>query len=169
MIVHYNPETFAITGISGRPYQNNPWIDSDDDIVMKIFEGKEKVLNYIVIVKSKEKNQGFLKKKNTINKLKRIDEKLYLIPKKKIDNAEVTIIHSTLDKSILITLSESAIYDINIDNIVIAACVPNDPFQCLWSVAVPKDSSLKFNYQGTDNICFYTEKIFESYSYEQIT
>lgn len=169
MIVHYHPETFIITGIAGRPTQSNPWIESNDDIVMQIFEGKEKVLNYVVVVKSKEKNQGFLKKKNAINKLKKADERLFLIPKKKTDNADMSLVQNTTEKSVVVTLSESVLYDDSINNIVITACVPNDPFQCLWSMAVPKDASLKFNYQGTDNFCFYTEKLFEKYSYEQIT
>ena len=176
MIIHYHPETFSITGMGSRPSQNNPWIETDDEIALQIFQGKEKVLNYVVVVKSKENNQGFLKKKSTINKSKSISERLFLIPNKIVNNAEFSIRHNVLDKTISVSLSETASIwwhnDINFRNIVVAACVPNDPFQVLWSFSVTTDSIDKpiiVNYSGTDDICFFTEKIFESYSYEQIT
>ena len=60
----------------------------------------------------------------------------------------------------------------NIENLVLAACVPGDPHLPLWVWAIKYrdliDNDVKISYTGTDNIQFYTKRNFDTYSHEQI-
>jgi hypothetical protein len=176
MIVYYDPASGSITGMSFNidTSRTSPFIDTDDELAIKIFKGEEKGLHYQVVLKDRTANKGFLKKKVSNRKGKSITERFYLIPKKTA-NAEFNIVQDVRNKKISITLNEAAFvwWESSPDYkeyINIAACVPNDLYQSLWTTSIKSselNAPIEISYVGRDDLCFFTERIFESYNHEQ--
>lgn len=176
MIVYYQPDNFSITGISfiEDPDRTDPFIVTTDLIAENIFLGKEKVLDYQVMLSPKNKSLGFLKRKVNINKSKNINERFYIIPNSNL-TTEFKIVQNIKEKTLKITLDTPAgiwwdnnpLYKESID---LAACVRYDLYQPFWTTVILSQELLKGDliipYTGTDNFCLFTEKIFETYSHE---
>lgn len=176
MIVYYDPASGNITGVSCSVDSSRMplFIDTNDELAVKIFNREEKSIHYQVIVKDEASKKGFLKKKVSNRKGKSVTDRFYLIPKT-ITNAEFTIVQDIHNKKISVILNEAAFvwWESSPDYkeyINIAACVPHDLYQPLWTVAI-KSSDLgepiDIDYIGRDDMCFFTERIFESYNHEQ--
>lgn len=176
MIVYYDPVSFSITCLSykANPTQTNPFILTDEQIAEDLFLGKDKTLNYTVLVRDAEQHNGFIKKKGHISKGHLIDEKFYLVPFEN-RSAEVKIIQDASKKTITVNLIDSAKewWQTEKDKhevIAFYACEPYDLFRPLWITTLSTDQlldSVEFEYQGKDAFCLFTKKIFESYSHER--
>jgi hypothetical protein len=177
MIVYYNPENGSIVGMSGILDVNriDPYIETGDQLAMDIFLGKEKLLRYRVIVGAAP-NTGFIQLKTTSKPTAiSIKDRVHLINESK-ENSDIVVTQNTLDKTVQITIEESMFYwwqqDGNIKHkkIYLAACLDQDPYSVLWSKALsPKDfnnQTTKFDYLGSNQYCFYTNKIFKNYHHE---
>ena len=177
MIVYYNPTDGNIVGMSGILDSNrtDPYINTDDQLAMDIFLGKEKLLRYKVIVGAAP-NTGFIQLKTTSNVTTvSIKDRVHLINENKEDS-DVVITQNILDKTVQVTIDERMFYwwqqDSNFKHkkLYLAACLDKDPYLILWSKALThKDFNnqiAKFDYLGNNNFCFYTNKIFKSYNHE---
>jgi len=176
MIIYYQPDNFSITGISfiKDPNRTDPFIETADSIAESIFLGKEKSLEYQVVLSPKDNGIGFLKRKVNINKSKSINERFYIIPNSTLVT-EFKIVQNTKEKTLKITLDNAAgiwwdnspLYKESID---LAACIRYDLYQPFWTTVISSQDLIKgelvIPYTGTDNFCLFTEKIFESYSHE---
>lgn len=175
MIVYYNPVSLFITGMSYKlnPMQTDPYIETDDPIAENIFLGKDKIINYSVLVRNPEQHIGFIKKKGQVNRGSSITEKFYLIPFEN-SSQEVIIVQDASKKTVTVSLSESArewwlTEKDKHDTITFYACELYDLYRPLWVVTLTPDQLLEspvFDYQGKDAFCLFTKKIFESYSHE---
>ena len=100
-----------------------------------------------------------------------IDDVVYAVPSNK-PNADFIILQNSLDKTCTARLSQMQLPNKNIENLVLAACVPGDPHLPLWVWAIKYrdliDNDVKISYTGTDDIQFYTKRNFDTYSHEQI-
>ena len=57
-------------------------------------------------------------------------------------------------------------------DIVFSACLGTDPHHVVWFKNIPSDellSDIEFEYEGSDDIRFYTHRYFEIYRHEQLT
>lgn len=175
MIVYYNSDTFAITGISGKLDSNRKesYFETEDPLAEQIFLGKEKVLKYIV-EPHLGTTKGVIKLKPSKDAaLFRVSDKVYKIPKNQ-NSAEIVLKQNKENKIVYILLQENSknwwsndpIYKLR--KLYIVATL-HDPYKPLWIKTFSVDdfnNDVKFNYQGTDNLTFYTPKIFSSYSHE---
>lgn len=176
MIVYYDPTSLAITGLSYKlnPAQTYPYIETEDPIAEDLFLGKDKILNYNVLVRNAEQRIGFIKKKGHISRGSSINERFYLVPFEN-RSAEVKIVQDKSRKTIRVSLTESArewwsTEKDKHDTIAFYACEPYDLYRPLWLTTLTPDQMLEstvFDYQGKDNFCLFTKKIFESYSHER--
>lgn len=177
MIVYYNPENGNIVGMSGilDPNRTDPYIETDDQLAMDIFLGKEKLLRYRVIVGATA-NAGFIQLKTTNNATTiSIKDRVHLINANK-EKSDIVVTQNLLDKTVEITIDEGMFYwwqqDSNFKHkkLYLAACLEQDPYLILWSKSLTHEEfnnqKAKFNYQGNDNFCFYTNKIFKKYHHE---
>ena len=100
-----------------------------------------------------------------------INDIIYAVPSNK-PGAEFVIVQNSLDKTCTARLSKMQLPNKNIENLVLAACVPGDPHLPLWVWTMKYrdlvDNDVKISYTGTDNIQFYTKRNFDTYSHEQI-
>jgi len=174
MIVHYNPETFTITGICAKLLESvaDPYIETEDPIAEQIFLAKEKIYHYRVEVIDQVQHIGKLVKQvqtsSAGNNRLPINSYYYRIPVVSKDT-DFTVIQNTKNKTINFSLTDRA-FAKWIGNhsvpLLILACVPDDPYTMLWSLTLtPLNVGDQITYTGQDNICFYTKKLFESYHY----
>ena len=100
-----------------------------------------------------------------------IDDVIYAVPTNK-SNADFIILQNLSDKTCTARLSQIQQPNKNIENLVLAACMPGDPHLPLWVWTMKYrdliDNDVKISYIGTDNIQFYTKRNFDTYSHEQI-
>jgi hypothetical protein len=100
-----------------------------------------------------------------------IDDVIYAVPTD-TPNADFIILQNSLNKTCTARLSQMQQPNKNIENLVLAACVPGDPHLPLWVWTMKYrdliDNDVKISYTGTDNIQFYTKRNFDTYSHEQI-
>jgi len=177
MIVYYNPENGNIVGMSGilDSSRTDPYINTDDQLAMDIFLGKEKLLRYKVIVGAAP-NTGFIQLKTTNNSTAvSIKDTVHLVNENK-ENSDIVITQNILDKTIQVTVDERMFYwwqqDSNFKHkkLYLAACLEQDPYLILWSKALTQEDfnsqTTKFDYSGDNNFCFYTNKIFKKYHHE---
>lgn len=174
MIVHYNPETFTITGICAKLLESvaDPYIETDDPVVEQIFLAKEKIYHYCVEVADAEKHTGKLVKQIQTSSASgnrfSIDSYYHLITSDS-SSADFIVIQNKKDKTISFSLTDQA-FAKWIGNqsapLLILACVPTDPYAMLWSSTLtPLNVGDQITYTGQDNICFYTKKLFDSYQH----
>ena len=138
MIVYYNPENGNIVGMSGilDSSRTDPYINTDDQLAMDIFLGKEKLLRYKVIVGAAP-NTGFIQLKTTNNStVVSIKDTVHLINGNK-ENSDIVITQHILDKTVQITVDERMFYwwqqDSNFKHkkLYLAACLEQDPYLIL--------------------------------------
>jgi hypothetical protein len=104
-----------------------------------------------------------------------IDNKIYAIPKNK-GTANLTIYQNTTEKQCVARLDdhmkERASLGFNKKIISVAACYSGDPHlpSWVWDIKISDlaENDVKINYSGQDTISFFTQKLFDSYSHEQI-
>jgi hypothetical protein len=177
MIVYYDEETGLISGLSQKIIEgrNETYIETSDPIADKIFLGQEKVSKYKVVIRGTINRKGFLVPRNTLSPIKLIKNKIYLIEESNL-TSEIKIYQDTCLKIIRIIINSPALVWWKNDNyfskksIFVTACKHNDPYFPLWTKAVYADDFnngfYEFSYTGSSDFCFYTDKFFESYSYE---
>lgn len=175
MIVYYNPESFLITGMSPglNSLLTDPYFETDDPLALDIFLGKEKVLKYIVNVSPGSK-RGIIKLKPVKGVVAEpASNRAYKIPKT-TNATELKLLQNSLNKTIEIKLFEDSknwwredpVYK---EKKIYIVATLGDAYKPLWTKTFTPndfDNEIKFNYQGTDNITFYTPKLFYSYSHE---
>lgn len=174
MIVHYDPETYAIRGMGPKPNADFPYIETEDPLALKIFLGQEKALRYMVIPRIGTSNGVIKLKTNSPTTLIPTNEKIYKI-NVVIENAEVRIKNDTVKKQLTIEMSKDLLYwwkndpHFSTKRIFLVACRENDPYKPIWIkslLPVDLETSNVISYNGTTNFTLYTVKIFGSYSYE---
>lgn len=175
MIVYYHPVDKSIKGMSHclLPENNFPFFETDDPIAEKIFFGKEKSIRYCVIING---STGYIKLKDgNVPVDQTVKQRVIQIPKN-LNFAELSIFQNTDQKTITVNISESSYKwwstdsEYSLKKIQLVACKFNDPYTPSWiKVLELKDLEFlttEFNYTGTDNITFYTTKLFDSYNHE---
>jgi hypothetical protein len=157
-----------------------PYIEMDDGDIEDVFSGKINILDVIIEVNARTDTSGRVKiKQNSQRQWKSINDWLYLIPNVYEYNDEVLITQNIKDKKIKITLSPDSkewlksnqIY-LQQKDIVFSACLGTDPHHVVWFKNIPSDellSDIEFEYEGSDDIRFYTHRYFEIYRHEQLT
>jgi hypothetical protein len=173
----YYKATGELHSSTGVPISNNEidYIEVSAEITVDFLTFKKSLHHYLVVPNSTEKHKGTLVNKNDLHKSwKKVDDVLYAIP---VDiDAELTIIQNVKDKICSIRLSPVGRVSIsainNMQYFTFAACKPKDPHLPLWIWTVKItdlfDSDVKMSYKGQDNLQFYTRRILNSYSHEQI-
>lgn len=155
------------------------FIEVADDLADKFLVGTSHPSEYCVIPDPRLPGGGILKEKNPpvpVRPPMPISEKVYLVPIHSID-AEFVIKQYTKSKTIEIYLTAEAEQwwkdndFLNRKEIYLIACVPADPHLVLWEWFFKctdlGTTPIVKSYTGTDQIRFYTRKIFKSYSHEQ--
>jgi hypothetical protein len=173
MIVYYDPEKFNIVGMSHIvvPARQDPYFETDDPRALNIFLGKDKVSRYEVFFDPNDIKKGGLRVKGSNAVIKPINDRIYRIPNSPTSIPDVVIRQNKTTKSIAITITPSVISQLTLENktIQLSACKPNDPYHMYWVKYITPDmlsSTVEFDYQGTDDFCFFTEKIFDFYQHE---
>jgi hypothetical protein len=177
MIVYYDISTGFITGMSPSVIdsRNEPYANVNDSVAEQIFLGKEKISKYKVVLKNKETKQGFLVLKESISKqISSVKDRVYQI--KYNDDAEIKVINDSKNKVLQIYIKPNAKswwedHPVNnLKSLYIVATKESDPSLPLWSIAIPSEKFINnfYNYQysGTSSFSIYTDKFFNSYSYE---
>lgn len=173
--VYYNRDTGHITGISPviDISSEDLYIEIDDALGEQFLSGTKHPHQYLVTYR------GELRAKfETSTQLNHVSvqDRIHVIP---ITHkaGDFVLKQSITNKTVQITLAPDA-RDWWKNNryfgqqyYFIVACCPGDPHLVLWSWYFETEklsrNSITYQYQGTDNIQFYTRKIFESYSHEQ--
>lgn len=176
MIVYYDPNTFAIAGMSPKFDINSklPYIETEDPVALRIFLGQEKLLNYLVVPRLGT-NTGIIKLKTFVTaNIISANEKIYKLAEK-INGAEITIKNNTASKKITFEILENVLNWWREDSFYsnrrlhLIACKNNDPFKPIWIKSFRSEEVKTFNeitYTSDIHFCLYTVKIFGSYSYE---
>jgi hypothetical protein len=176
MIVYYNPEDGSILGMSYVLDQsrNDSYFITDDPIAEKIFLGKEKSIRYCTIVKAGAERQGFIK-------LKESSSPTYTIKNRVVEilignsTADLSVIQDVSKKTVRVEIHPAVIAWWKTDpfyskkKCVIVACKLKDPYIPYWSKmfsCTDAENEFAINYSGTDDITFYTTKLFDSYQHE---
>lgn len=175
MIVYYHPVDKSIKGMSYRvlPENNFPFFETDDPIAEKIFLGTEKSIRFHVIING---SSGHIKLKDgSLPADQTIKQRVIQIPKGS-DIAQLSIFQNTNEKTITVNISAASYKwwstdsEYSLKKVQLIACRFNDPYTPSWArVLELKDLeslTTEFNYTGTDNITFYTTKLFDSYRHE---
>jgi hypothetical protein len=177
MIVYYDEDTGIISGLSYNLVEgrNESYIETSDPIAEKIFLGQEKISKYKVIVRGTIARKGFLVPRNTSSPVKLIRNKIYFIEQNNLPT-EIKLYKNLNLKTIKIKIDEYSLEWWKTDHyfskksIFITACLDNDPYLPLWSKAAYstdfENGFFEFSYIGSSDFCLYTDKFFESYSYE---
>ena len=174
--IHYHSDTGRITSISPMVDTSSadPFIEVDDQLGNEFLSGTKHPHQYLVTYR------GELRAKfETSTQLNHVpvQERIHAIPK--LSNGDFMLKQNTVGKTVEINLN-SAARDwwksnkyFGQTHYFVVACCPTDPHLVLWSWMFETSrlaaGSITYQYQGTDNIQFYTRKIFESYSHEQHT
>lgn len=157
----------------------DPFIEVSDDLGTQFLEGSIHPRDYYVIPDATLPSGGIIKVKNVATGSTSpltIHDRVYLVPVDS-NNAEFIVTQNINLKTIAVVLNAEA--DawwrtnnfFNRDEIYLIACVPTDPHLILWQWFI-KSADLSTvplvkTYTGSDQMRFYTRKIFKSYSHEQ--
>ena len=178
MIVYYNPTDGNILGLSYKriPNKTDSHFETDDPIAEKIFLGQEKAIKYVAVIRPGAGQEGFIKlRQPSATAIQTIRDRVIKFLKD-IDYAELTIVQDCNSKVVSVKMLESShkwwatdsYYSLK--KLVIVACKENDPYAPLWHCEFsPEDLinlSADITYTGTDNISFYTTRLFDSYKHE---
>lgn len=173
----YFKATGELHSSTGAPFFDNEidYIEVSPEITTEFLTFKKSLHHYLVVPSLTEQHRGTLvNKRDLLKSWKKVDDILYAISN--TPDAELTILQDTKDKTCSISLSPLGSISIaNINNLqyfTFAACIPKDPHLplWLWTIKIQDliDSDVKISYTGQDNIQFYTRRILNSYSHEQI-
>lgn len=178
MIVYYDTESGSITGMSYKHDPNRPesYFETVDPIAEKIFLGQEKSIKYVAVVRPGAGKEGFIKlRQPSATSIQSIKDRVIQISKN-TDYAELTVIQDCTLKTISVKLLEASHKWWATDNhyslkkLVIVACKENDPYTPLWHCEFSPEDLINLivevSYKGTDNISFYTTRLFDSYKHE---
>jgi hypothetical protein len=163
----YNEQTVMVTKItSSKPREDESYITIDPEITAKFYSGDIAPFDYRVI------SGKLVYYKDLATHKSARSSRLYPIPKSGTE-AEFNIRQNTEDKTCKIFLNqigkESAV---DSSSVVMAACKPGDPHWPYWvrafKISELIDRDVTITYTGTDDIEFFTKKIFKTYSHEQI-
>ena len=178
MIVYYDPLNGNILGLSHKriPNKTDSHFETDNPIAEKIFLGQEKAIKYIAVVRPGAGQEGFIKlRQPSATAIQTIKDRVIEFPKHG-DSAELTIIQDCNLKVVSVKILESSHRWWASDNhyslkkLIIVACKENDPYVPLWSCEFTPNElnnlTVEIPYKGTDNISFYTTRLFDSYKHE---
>ncbi len=177
MRVYYNPINFNITGLSYYPANSNdPFFDTEDPIAEQIFLGKVKNTRYKIAISENGSPQIKARQSVLLTAIPP-DQRICCIDKE-TSPADLHITQQLNSKLITVSLTEWAFKLWETEELVnrkvyLIACRNKDPYSPLWAKMITRDeiSSLSFSmsYEGSDNITFFTPKLFNSYSHEIIS
>lgn len=175
MIVYYNPENGNLLGMSYKidPAKDQHYFETSDPIAEKIFLGKEKSIRFYVIING---SSGYIKLKDgNVSANQTIKQQVIQIPKGS-EVARLSIFQNVNEKTITVNISAASYKwwstdsDYSLKKIQLVACKLNDPYTPSWVRVLELNDleslTTEFNYTGTDNITFYTTKLFDSYNHE---
>jgi hypothetical protein len=178
VIVYYDPATGFITGLSYKLIESRheSYIETDDPIAELIFLGKEKISKYKAVLRNKETKKGVLIFKDSNGKkINPINNRVHRITGNN-KSAEICLLHNKEEKTFLLTIEPSSLSwwkedsYYNKKTIYLVAAFNNDPSIPLWTKVISVndlvDCKISFKYSGTDNFSLFTDKFFETYSYE---
>ncbi len=177
MRVYYDQTTLQITGLSFYPSpSSDPFFETEDPIVEQIFLGKVKIANYKIVLTAegtpiiKSRESQLLSAIPPDQRICRID--------KDNNQLDLHIVQNSNSKLITVYITQWAFKsweteELSNRKIYLIACRNQDPYNPLWAKMITKDemSSLIFStsYEGSDDITFFTPKLFNSYSHEIIS
>lgn len=173
MIIYYNPTTKEITKAAPVLLKtvSDPYIKVTGKELAMLEETGMHVQCFYV-----QDNQLHKKPDNSrllINKPSFNDR--HNIPIKNNHPIDFFIRQYSNRKQIELNLSEQAFSDKEklLFAITLIACYNNDPHLPLWTLHIPPNTMstapLIYNYTGSDNIRFYTIKLYENYLHEQLS
>lgn len=152
----------------------DPYITVSDEEGNQFVSGELLTHDYFIVPDLK-----IIKKKHrpTFNQPRMLSSnKIYSVPLSS-HKEDFSIVQHFESKTIQVSLSkQSASWwkennFFNQPTVYLIACVPNDPHLILWDWVIPSNQlseiPLVHFYETSDQIRFYTRKIFESYSHEQ--
>lgn len=176
MIVYYNPSNGTILGIGYfiDPARDQNYFETNDPLAEQMFLGQEKVIKYYAVIKHGPVKEGFLKLKSSNNSdINNIKNRIIEI--KQINSAELTVSQDVTNKTVTISIQPAALAWWELDQFysnkecIIVACAANNPYVPYWSKSF-RYTDLKneviIPYTCTDEITFYTTKLFDSYRHE---
>lgn len=173
MFIYYHPEKFNILGLSAVLDTNrkDPHFETEDPRATNIFLGKDKISRYEVFLDA-ETGKGFLKVRGSESSTKPIKDRVYLVPNTNFEKPDVLIKQTSATKTIKVEMSEPAFAQTRATKktFQLSACRYKDPYQMIWVHYVTSDEltqSFEFTYDGDDDFCLFTEKVFEFYKHER--
>jgi hypothetical protein len=179
--VYYEQSTGEIKIISPAKEveSKDPYIEVEDSDIEHIHSGKEPTFMYYVKSLSRTYPVGKIVKKEqaTLNWTS-INDWLYLISNEEPPVTEFCLTQDTRNKTITIKLdTRSRSYwgtngYFKKSHFPIAACSGADPHNFVWvKIFETKDlmKDFTFEYEGTDDLRFYTHRFFDCYYHEQLT
>lgn len=176
MIVYYDPANGNLLGMARvvDPSRNPCYFETNDPLAEKIFLGQEKLIRYYAVVRSGPTREGFLKLKHSNNSdINNIKNRIIEI--KQIDSAELTVSQDVANKTVTISIQPAALAWWELDQFyskkecIIVACAVDNPFVPYWSKSLSHadlQQEVVIPYTCSDNITFYTTKLFDSYRHE---
>jgi hypothetical protein len=173
MIIYYNPENLTIIGMSHTLDQakSDPYIVTDDPVADKIFLGQEKLMLYRLELINPEVHSGKLVKltptTSSVSQRYLIKDYHYLIPSENTD-LSVVVTQDLVKKTVNFDFSGRALDEwkdtYRSGALIFLACRPYDIYSILWTLQLkPENINQPLEYQGTDNFCFFTRKLFKGY------
>jgi hypothetical protein len=179
--VYYEKTTGEIKIISPAKETNSadPYIEVEDSEIDHLHSGRESTVMYFVKPMSKAYPVGKLVKKEQASlNWTSINDWLYLVPKDEPQTVEFRLTQDIPNKTITITLDRASkvFWSTNgyfkKSHFPITACAGPDPHNFVW-VKIFEASELMnditFEYEGSDDLRFYTHRFFDCYYHEQLT
>ncbi len=175
MIVYYDPNNGNILGLSHKlvSVRQDSYFETDSPIAEQIFLGKEKAIRYYAVVRPdgsyiKQRTQSSIVTQSIKSRVIKFDNNL--------EKAEVTVIQDVTAKTVQVAIIKSSLEWWKSDSqyshkkLNIVACKKNNPYLPIWHHDLdPTDlasGSVDIDYTGTDDLTFYTTKLFDSYKHE---
>ena len=173
--LYHRPDDGGILLIAHHlePTNPNPYIEIDDSIAADFFSAKLHMYDFAVTAEGTLKSL-YVETENPMF----ISEKVFAVPRTVDQNADLIIQQNVKNKQLIVTVSQTGLELAQMNRFqnqghcVLVACVPSDPhlYQWHWSIQITDlyDSPVIYHYTGSDQIQFYTKKIFRSYAHEQL-
>jgi hypothetical protein len=167
--LYYDKDTGAIKAISPvlDSSISDPYIKIHPDLGQDFYSGKKHTHQYAV------NYRGELCEKHNPGKQNSSDNRIYCIPYCSDSQSEFLLEQNCTNKSIKLSLTPEASAWWQNNNCFgqthyfIVACPPQDPYFYYWTFVFEISQLIKgsviYHYQGSDNLSFFTRKIFESY------
>lgn len=133
--------------------------------------GRKSLMDFKVVTDFPGSTSGKLISRQELDKSwATVDDVVFRIPVN-CAPADFTITQDTTNKCCTARLTNPHNI-INIKYIVVAACLQGDPHLPVWVWSIKfsdlLDTDVKIDYQGTDDLTFYTKRFFNTYSHEHI-